>query len=187
MMRMLFAATLLIAPVSASADAFSEAAGHYKIQPSSVIHFSVAQMGGQAIEGTFKSFKGTFQLDGKDVGRSKVDIWIDAASVSAADPRIEEFIKSEPVFNAAKYPTISFRSTGAARNGDKSATVEGQLSAKGHTRPSRFAVTLDAQSGNALKFHVTGKLSRALFGMDVGTPVYSNMVVLDMTLVGRKQ
>jgi polyisoprenoid-binding protein YceI len=187
MMRLLVAATLMIAPVSASADAFSDAAGRYKVQSSSVIHFSVAQMGGQAIEGTFKRFKGTFQLDGKDVGRSKVDISIDAGSVSAADPRIEEFIKSEPVFDAAKYPTVSFHSSGAKRNGAKSATVEGQLSAKGRTRPARFAVTLNEQSGNTLKFHVTGKLSRALFGMDVGTPVYSNMVVLDMTLVGRKQ
>jgi polyisoprenoid-binding protein YceI len=186
MLRMIFAAVLMIWPLQASADAFSDAAGRYRVQPSSVIHFSVAQMGGAAIEGEFKRFKGTFQLDGKNVARSKVDISIDTGSVSAADPRIEEFIKSEAVFDAANHPTVRFVSTGVARSGEKSAAIQGQLSAKGITRPTRFSVTLQEQNARTLKFHVTGKLSRALFKMDVGTPIYSNMVVLDMTLVGRK-
>ena len=187
MLRLLSAALLLALPITTSADTFSDAAGRYKVQSSSVIHFSVAQMGGQAIEGTFGQFRGAFDLKAGSIGQSKVDITIDAVSVKAADPRIEEFIRSAPVFDAANHPAIRFVSTGVTRTGDTSASIEGQLTAKGRTRPARFAVTLDGQSGKTLKFHVTGKLSRALFGMDVGTPVYSNVVVLDMTLVGRKQ
>jgi polyisoprenoid-binding protein YceI len=143
-------------------------------------------MGGAAIEGEFKRFRGTFQLDGKDVARSKVDISIDSGSVSAADPRIEEFIKSESVFDSANHPTVRFVSTGATRSGDRTAAIEGRLSAKGITRPTRFSVTLQEQTAGTLKFRVTGKLSRALFKMDVGTPIYSNIVVLDMTLIGHR-
>ena len=54
------------------------------------------------------------------------------------------------------------------------------------TRPTKFAIAFEGRQGGTLRFHVTGKLSRALFNMDVGTPIYSNMVVLDMDLVGQK-
>lgn len=186
MLRILFAAALLVLPYPVWADAFSDAAGYYKVQPSSAVHFSVAQAGGQAIEGTFRKFKGGFELEGSDVRRSKVDISIEAGSVQAVDPRIEAFIRSPPVFDADNYPTIRFISTSVRRTGEKSATIEGRLSAKGHTRPARFTVNLLERSGRTLKFHVTGKLSRALFGMDVGTPIYSNVVLLDMTFIGRR-
>jgi len=185
MQRALIALILLLWPAFSFADQFSNAVGRYRVLPSSRIHFSVAQMGGAAIEGEFRQFKGTFQLD-KTVGRSKVEISLQPGSVKAVDPRIEQFIKSEAVFDAANHPTVSFRSTGVKRTGDSSASIDGQLSAKGVTRPTRFTVSFKGQTGKTLKFHVTGKLSRALFKMDVGTPVYSNMVVLDMDLVGQR-
>ncbi|MBL0371397.1 polyisoprenoid-binding protein [Rhizobium sp. KVB221] len=187
MKRVMLIAVLLIWPMVASADAFSDAAGRYRVLPSSRIHFSVAQMGGAAVAGEFKRFKGSFQLDGRDVSRSKVDFTLEPASVSAVDPRVEEFIRSEPVFNAAKYPVVTFRSTSVKRTGDNTASIDGRLTAKGVTRPTRFSVAFGGRSGGTLKFHVTGKMSRALFGMDVGAPVYSNVVVLDMMLVGARQ
>jgi polyisoprenoid-binding protein YceI len=185
MQRALIALLLLLWPALCAADQLSEVAGRYRVLPSSRIHFSVAQMGGAAIEGDFKRFKGTFELD-KAIGRSRVDFSLQPASVSAVDPRVEEFIKSEAVFDAAKFPSVSFRSTSVKRTGDNTASIEGRLTAKGVTRPARFAVVFQGQSASALKFHVTGKLSRALFNMDVGTPIYSNMVVLDMDLVGQR-
>jgi polyisoprenoid-binding protein YceI len=185
MHRTLMIFVLLLWPTFGFADQFSDAAGRYRVLPSSRIHFSVAQAGGAAIEGEFKRFKGTFQLD-RTVGRSKVEFSLEPGSVAAADPRIEEFIKSEAVFDVANHPIVSFRSTGVKRTGDNSAGVEGRLSAKGVTHPTRFTVAFAGQSGRTLKFHVTGKLSRALFKMDVGTPIYSNMVVLDMDLVGQR-
>jgi len=185
MNRALIALGLLLWPAHSFADQFSEASGRYRILASSHIHFSVAQAGGAAIEGEFKRFKGTFQLN-KNVGDSKVELSLEPGSVKAVDPRIEEFIKSEPVFDVANHPTVSFRSTKVKRTGDASASIDGQLSAKGVTRPTRFSIAFRGQSGRTLEFHVTGKLSRAMFKMDVGTPIYSNMVVLDMELVGQK-
>jgi polyisoprenoid-binding protein YceI len=35
-------------------------------------------------------------------------------------------------------------------------------------------------------FHVTGKVLRSPYGMDVGTPIYSNVVDFDMNLLGAK-
>jgi polyisoprenoid-binding protein YceI len=185
MKRALIAVAFLLLPAHSFADQFSSAVGRYRILSSSRIHFSVAQAGGAAIEGEFRRFKGTFQLN-RNVGDSKVELSLEPDSVQAIDPRIEEFIKSEPVFDVANYPVVSFRSTEVKRTGDASASIDGQLSAKGVTRPTRFSVAFKGQSGRTLKFRVTGKLSRAMFKMDVGTPIYSNMVVFDMDLVGQK-
>jgi polyisoprenoid-binding protein YceI len=175
----------ILSAATVHADELSDVAGRYRVLASSHIHFSVAQAGGASIEGEFRQFKGMFQID-RAIGRSKVEFSLQPASVTAADPRIEEFIKSEPVFDVAKHPTVSFRSTGVTRTGGDSARIDGQLSAKGVTRPTKFSITFEGQHGKVLKFHVTGKLSRAMFNMDVGTPIYSNMVVLDMDLVGQK-
>ncbi|RWB26073.1 MAG: polyisoprenoid-binding protein, partial [Mesorhizobium sp.] len=37
-----------------------------------------------------------------------------------------------------------------------------------------------------IRFHVTGQVLRSRYGMDVGTPIYSNVVDFDMTLTGRR-
>ena len=185
MPRFAIALFFLLWPALCFADQFSDAAGRYRVLQSSRIHFSVAQMGGAAIEGDFTRFSGTFALD-KNIAGSKVEFSLEPGSVTAADPRIEQFITSASVFDAASFPTVSFRSTSVKRSGDNTAIIEGRLTVKGMTRPARFSVTFQSRSGRTLKFHVTGKLSRALFKMDVGTPVYSNMVVLDMELTGQR-
>jgi polyisoprenoid-binding protein YceI len=176
---------LSLAPAAsiAHADPLSDAVGRYRVASSSHIHFSVAQLGGDPIEGEFAKFNGVFEIE-SDVAQSKVEFSLEPASVKAVDPRVEEFIKSEAVFNAAQFPTVSFRSTRIARTGKNSASVEGQLTAKGLTRSTKFDVEFLQQKGSSVRFHVTGKLSRAKFNMDVGVPIYSNMVVLDMDLMG---
>ena len=185
MLRALIGLVLLLSPAVSFADQFSDAVGRYRVLPSSRIHFSVAQLGGDGIEGEFTRFKGTLQLD-RNVGRSKVEFSLEPGSVKTVDPRIDEFIRSEPVFDVANHPTVRFISTGVKRTGDSSASIDGQLSAKGVTRQTQFTVTFKGQTGKTLKFHVTGKMSRALFNMDVGIPIYSNRVVLDMDLVGQR-
>lgn len=181
---LLFLAAAL--PASLRAASLGDLEGRYTVAPSSIIHFSVAQMGGQAIEGQFTRFSGQFVLAGNDASRSTVRFTLSPGSVKAADPRVEEFIKSDAVFDVGKYPKVSFRSTAVTRTGDDTAVVTGQLTAKGVTRDTKFNIRYEGKSGGGLKFHVTGKMSRALFNMDVGTPVYSNMVMLDMQLIGRR-
>lgn len=185
MLRALIAFLVLVWPAASFADQLSEVAGRYRLLPSSRIHFSVAQAGGAAIEGEFTRFNGMFRLD-RNIGNSKVELSLEPGSVQAVDPRIEDFIRSEPVFDVANHPTVSFRSTGVKRTGDNTASIDGQLSAKGVTRPTQFSIAFKGQSGRTVKFHVTGKLSRAMFKMEVGTPIYSNMVVLEMDLVAQR-
>jgi polyisoprenoid-binding protein YceI len=186
-MRLVILTSLIMSlPLAANADSLGALKGRYKVDPSSMIHFSVAQMAGQAVEGRFRRFSGQFVLAGEDAAGSTVQFTLSPASVEAVDPRIEEFIKSPTVFDVEQYPKVTFRSTSVKRTGEDTAVINGRLSAKGVTRDTKFNIRYEGKAGSGLKFHVTGKMSRALFGMEVGTPIYSNMVVLDMELIGRR-
>jgi polyisoprenoid-binding protein YceI len=180
------AAACLAMPVYA-AVVLADAAGSYTISPaSSSIRFTIGKAGGGGFNGAFGHFKGTIRIDNGDVGRSKVDLTIYPESVGTGQGRIDAFLRSDAVFDAANSPEIQFRSTSVTRTGDSTALVTGQLTARGRTSTEKFTAELDGLKAGTIKFHVTGKVLRSRYGMDVGTPLYSNVVDFDMTLTGRK-
>ncbi len=176
----------LLAGTAVRADQIADSAGRYKIDPASQLRFSVAQVGGGGIEGRFTRFSGIFSLDGQNIARSKVDFVLQADGIDVADPRIADFIRSDAVFNAAKYPEIIFRSTRIRKTGANTAHVEGNLTARGMTRIVGLEVEFQGREGRVIRFRAAGRMSRALFGMEVGTPIYSNMVVLDLDIAGKR-
>ena len=187
------AALLLSGPLAgppvtaeAAADALTDAAGSYRIDNSSSIRFAVDQVGGGGIKGSFPSYKGSFRIDGGDVGRSKVTITLYPKSVQANEARVEEFLRSDAVFDVAEYPEITFRSTSVTRTGASTARIDGVLTARGKSRPASFRAVVRQQKGGAISFHVTGTIYRTPYGMGVGTPIYSNLVQFDMTLHGTR-
>ncbi|MBN9216328.1 MAG: polyisoprenoid-binding protein [Mesorhizobium sp.] len=180
------AAACLAMPVYA-AVVLADAAGSYTVSPaSSSIRFTIGKAGGGGFNGAFGRFKGTIRIDNGDVGRSKVDLVIYPESVGTGQGRIDAFLRSDAVFDAANSPEILFRSTSVIRTGDTTALVTGQLTARGKTSTEKFTAELDGLKGGTIKFHVTGKVLRSRYGMDVGTPLYSNVVDFDMSLTGRR-
>ncbi|ESZ00555.1 YceI family protein [Mesorhizobium sp. LNHC209A00] len=180
------AAACLAMPVYA-AVVLGDAAGSYTIsQTRSAIRFTIGKAGGGGFDGAFARFKGMIRIDNNDVSRSKVDLTIYPESVGTGQGRIDAFLRSDAVFDAANSPEIQFRSTSVTRTGDTSALVSGRLTARGKTFPEKFTAELDGLKGGTIKFHVTGKVLRSRYGMDVGTPLYSNVVDFDMTLTGKR-
>jgi polyisoprenoid-binding protein YceI len=176
-------------PASAWAAAnLSDAAGRYTLSPDrSSLAFSIRSVAGAGINARFRQFTGLIDIDPRDVGRSSVAITIRPASVETGQERIDAFLKSDAVFDVADNPTIRFRSTAVRRTGEKTATITGLLTARGHTGPATFHAELVSLSGRAISFHVSGNVFRSPYGMDVGTPIYSNVVNFDMELVGRRR
>ncbi|MBZ9669720.1 YceI family protein [Mesorhizobium sp. ES1-3] len=183
----LAAAAAFFAMPAHAAVVLGDAAGSYTIsQAGSAIRFTIGKAGGGGFDGAFARFKGTIRIDNKDIGRSKVDLTIYPESVGTGQGRIDAFLRSDAVFDAANSPEIQFRSTSVTRTGDTTALVAGRLTARGKTFPEKFSAELDGLKGGTIKFHVTGKVLRSRYGMDVGTPLYSNVVDFDMTLTGRR-
>lgn len=174
-------------PVAAKAPSLADAAGSYSIASSSRIQFNVGQTGGGGIAGNFAKFSGRFRIDGGNVSRSSVEFTLYPESVRARERRIEDFLRSSAVFDTANYQTVTFRSTSVTQTGPDRATVEGALTARGKTRKERFAVTLTDWNKGSISFTIRGSIRRAPYGMDVGTPIYSNVVEFDMDIKGMRR
>ncbi|QND53035.1 polyisoprenoid-binding protein [Phyllobacterium sp. 628] len=181
-MALLFA----IVPALANADTLSEVAGRYKIDSSSRIGFAVAQIGGGGITGNFKKFSGIFALNNGDITRSSIEFTLFPESVSTGQARIESFLRSDAVFDSQTFPTVTFKSTQITQTSSSTATIDGILTARGKSSPASFQASLSDHDKNAIVFHVEGKVMRSRYGMDVGTPIYSNVVQFDMTIHGER-
>jgi len=183
---LLVAAALLVQMDTAPAQTLSDLRGRYTIAPSSQIAFSVGQVGAGGINGRFARFSGTFELHPDDVARSSVTIELQPATIVTGEPRVENFLRSDAVFDVASHPTITFRSTSVRPDGPNSAIIEGNLTARGITRRETFHATLAGRRNRTVTFHVVGDVYRSPYGMDVGTPMYSNVVHFDMMLHGER-
>lgn len=187
-LAMLALALLAPAPSAlARTPDLAQAAGTYDIGGASQVRFSVDQIGGGGIRGRFTRFAGRFRIDGSDIGASSVSFTLYPDSVVTADRRMENFLRSTAVFHAAAYPTVTFRSTAVRRTGADTAVVHGLLTARGITQREQFAVRLLGLRGDAIAFAVTGDVYRSRYRMDVGTPIYLNIVRFDMDIRGRRR
>lgn len=175
-----------IAPAMANADTLADVAGRYKIDASSRIGFAVAQIGGGGISGDFKKFSGVFALNNNDISRSSIEFTLFPESVNTGQSRIENFLRSDAVFDAQNFPTVTFKSTHITQTSPNTATVDGILTARGKSSPASFQASLATHDRNAIVFHVEGKVMRSRYGMDVGTPIYSNVVQFNMTIHGQR-
>lgn len=183
----IFLALILSAsPHAVYAEAFSVSPGHYSIESSSRVAFTVGQMAGTGIAGSFSQFSGSFNLDPKNLSRSSVAFTLKPASVSANQQRITDFLRSSAVFDVDAYPSITFRSTRVVQTGPDTARIEGVLTARGKARNETFLASLADHDATSVAFRITGDIMRTPYGMGVGTPIYSNVVHFDMTLRGQK-
>lgn len=181
------AAIAIAVPAVRAATSLSEAGGRYTVsQAGSSIHFSIGKAGGGSLDGAFARFSGNIRIDNGDADRSEVNITIIPASVVTGQSRIDAFLRSDAVFDAANDPEIRFRSTSVRRTGETTATITGNLTARGKTMPEKFLAVLKSFRGGTITFRVTGKVLRSRYGMDVGTPIYSNVVEFEMTLSARR-
>ncbi len=176
------AALFCATPVHSRTPALSEAAGTYDIAGSSQIRFTVDQIGGGGIKGRFTKFSGVLRIDGRRIGASTVSLTIYPQSVAAAEDRIANFLRSSAVFDAAAYPTVTFRSIAVRQTGEDAAIVDGMLTARGITHREQFAVRLQQLAGRSIAFAVTGDVYRSRYRMDVGVPIYLNVVKFDMDI-----
>ncbi len=153
-------------PVAAAA-----AAGSYKVDGthSSVI-FRVKHMNLAPFYGRFNEISGTFDFDPEDASKLAIDVEIKAESVDTNASRRDDHLKGPDFFNAKEFPTISFKSRKASKDGDGRYQVTGDLTLHGVTRPVTLSVEHTGSGKNRRGagvegFEVTGTVKRSEFGM----------------------
>ena len=115
----------------------------YQIDPRhSSAGFGVTHLMISTVHGEFHGVTGTVVVDDTEIGKSTVNVTIDATSVDTREPDRDKHLKSEAFFDVAKYPAITFQSTKVERNADGTLKVTGELTIRGVTKPAVLTATL---------------------------------------------
>ena len=180
----IFATAFAFAP-GAYAELADMPSGAYVLDKNhAYISFSYNHLGYSTPHIGFRSFDVALELDSANVENSKVSVTIDATSV---DSRVEVFnghLQGENFFDTAKYPEITFESTGIKSTGDNTFDLMGDLTIKGNTLPVTLAATLQKADFHPMRklptVGVTAEttVSRSAFGMPRGTPNISDEVTI---------
>lgn len=140
----------------------------------------------------FDKTSGKIVLD-RAAKTGSVDVTIDAKSVNTGHALFNEHIQDVNYFHTEKYPTITFKSTGVTFDGDKPASVDGNLTIKGVTKPVSLTVTsFHAMPHPMLKRDAIGanavtKIKRSDFNMGKSAPFVSDEVTLNIAVEAVKE
>ncbi len=99
-------------------------------------HFRVA-----TVRGVFREVSGTVRYDPARPEATEIHVDIPTASIDTRVPARDEHLRAADIFDAARYPTIAFRSTGARVDAAGALAVIGDLTIRTTTREVVLAVS----------------------------------------------
>jgi polyisoprenoid-binding protein YceI len=138
--------------------------GSYAIDPShTFVTFEIGHMGTSTNRGRFDKKEGAVQLD-TAAKTGKVDLTIDATSLSTGTAAFNKHLQSADFFNVEQFPTIKFSADKFVFTGDKVSEVVGSLTLLGKTNP----VTLKASNFNCYQ---NPMIKREVCGGDFDTTI----------------
>ncbi|UFH55745.1 YceI family protein [Spirosoma sp. KNUC1025] len=141
----------------------------------SKVGFTVTHMMLSEVDGLFRTFDAKITSNKPDLSDAVFEFTGDVNSIDTGNERRDGDLKSDKFFDAAKYPTLTFKSTSFQKAADKKYKVTGDLTMHGVTKPVTMDVvmngpiTSDSPRGKQDKvgFKMTGTLKRSDF--NVGT------------------
>jgi len=102
--------------------------------------FKVKHMMISNVKGEFTAVTGSLKYDSANIANSYVEASIDATTINTRDPQRDAHLKSPDFFDAAKFPTLTFKSTSVTKKSDGELAVAGDLTIHGVTRSVVFEV-----------------------------------------------
>jgi polyisoprenoid-binding protein YceI len=144
----------------------------YKLDPAhSTAHFVVRHMMITNVRGAFSNIQGDITWDAANPTQTAMDAVIDATTVNTNEAARDTHLKSADFLDVEKYPTISFKSTSAASNGDGEVIINGNLTIHGVTKPVVMKVDgptaegKDPWGNTRIGASATTKIKRSDFGL----------------------
>lgn len=161
-------------------------AGRYKVDPfHTQALFTVSHLGWTNYTGQFTNGTGSLVLDTKTPARSKVDVSFPIDKVRTTVVELDTNLIGATYFDAAKFPTARFVSTKLVLTGASTATMTGDLTIKGVTKPVTLKVRFIGagpefwgEKKEAIGFVATGSIQRSDFAMSMDVPLVSDTVDL---------
>lgn len=146
------------------------------------IVFSYNHMGFSNQTGQFHKLTGELAYDAADPAKSSVSVTIPVESIQTGVPDLDEHLKSPDFFDAAKFPTITFKSSKIEKTGADSLKVDGDLTIHGVTKPASLTVKV-LKTGEhpmkkvpALGLEINTTIKRSEFGVSKYVPNVSDEI-----------
>ena len=177
--------TLFIAFLCVSASLFSQNVwtldkGHSKVG-FTVSHHLISE-----VDGYFKKYDAKITSAKEDFSDAVFEMSAEIASLNTENEMRDGHLKSPDIFDAAKYPTLTFKSTSFTRIIGNVYKITGDLTIKDKTLPVTLDVTIAGPEKNdrAKRLEIgikgTGKLNRNAFGVGEKLPT---MMVSDEVIL----
>jgi polyisoprenoid-binding protein YceI len=160
--------------------------GTWTIDPVwSSLEFEVKKLGLMSIKGRVPGFQGTI-VGGE---QSSIEGTVDVSSITTYDETRDGHLQSPDFFDAARYPTLHFRSTSVELVGDE-LLVEGELTIKGVTKHvdlhgSYVGTAVDLTGNDRVGLELETVVDRTEFGLDWNAPLPAGGFLLPNEVVLR--
>jgi polyisoprenoid-binding protein YceI len=171
----LFASLVLPAPVQAAT---------YTLDPAHTYpQFEIHHLSFSTLHGQFNHTEGKITMD-REKNLGSVDATIDVKSLDTGFAKRDEDLLAAPFFDAAQFPAMTYKSTKVTYQGKDKATVQGDFTLHGVTRPLILHVTRIScgmnpiMKKNVCGFDAWGEIRRSDFGMKTYVPIIPDQVKL---------
>jgi polyisoprenoid-binding protein YceI len=157
------------------------ATGTWAIDPvHSTIGFSVRHLMVSKVRGTFDTFTGAIVV--AEDGTPSVTAEIAVDSINTRNEQRDAHVRSADFFDAEKFPTATFTSTGVRPAGD-TYLLDGDFTLKGVTKPVTLELEFNGVSpgmghGEVAGFEASVVLNRKDFGIDIDMPLETGGTVV---------
>jgi polyisoprenoid-binding protein YceI len=155
---------------------------NYKIDPvHSSVGFKIRHLFSY-VSGKFIKFEGAFTVDFDHPEKSSVTATIQTASIDTGEPKRDDHLRGPDFFDAAKFPTITFKSKSVKSTGKDKGDIVGDFTMHGVTRE----VTLHAKflgKGTGMGGEISGwqlttePLKRTDYGLNWSKAIEGTAVV----------
>jgi polyisoprenoid-binding protein YceI len=160
-------------------------AGTYKVESGHTqVEFSLSHFGFTNYAGLLSGATGSLQLDPTHLTAAKLDVTIPVQSITTTVPQLTDELKGAQWFDTAKFPSATFTSTKVASSSNGEATITGNLTLHGVTKPVVLHAHFIGAGVNPIDkaytvgFEATTTIKRSEFGVSTYVPAVGDDVQL---------
>ncbi len=188
-MRRLPSCVLLLVLALPVAAAINAPSGNYGLDKThAYITVTYSHLGFSNPHLGFNDFDVKLALDANEPQNSSFAVTIDAASVDSRVAEFDEHLVGERFFDVANHPKIVFTSTAITMTSDATATIVGDLTIKGITKPVTLEATLNKAAMHpmlkrpTLGVSAVGELRRSDWDLGYAVPMVTDEVQLYLSV-----